>query len=451
MFIDDVDFSNFAFGTANFDGATFNGQASFDKATFERSACFRGVTFKKAVTFKGAKFACPAMFEYDEQRARAEGVRPQETVFKAWADFRDGQFEAGGRFGGARFESRARFGGATFGTVRESADGSFEGARFASARTFGPVLAWGRISLDRASFEGNVRIGISARGVSCARATFLSRSTLEIRFADVFLDDAEFALPSVVGGSAERLKAYDADQPLDDAELEALLRAEAELLGRDPKRVWKPRVRSLSRANVANLTLADSDLTKCRFVGAHNLDRLRFEGVDFARTEGRATRRRMIAEERDRTVPPDRLARTYRALRKGREDNKDEPGAAGFYYGEMQMRRKAASGFEWLVLSLYWALSGYGLRASRAVAALVVTVLVAAALFHGFSGFDPDQSFGKSLLFSAESTSSLFRASDPPQDVELNDEGHVYQMGVRLLGPLFFGLALLALRGRVKR
>ena len=31
----------------------------------------------------------------------------------------------------------------------------------------------------------------------------------------------------------------------------------------------------------------------------------------------------------------------YRALRKGREDVKDEPGAADFYYGEMEMRRLA--------------------------------------------------------------------------------------------------------------
>jgi hypothetical protein len=31
----------------------------------------------------------------------------------------------------------------------------------------------------------------------------------------------------------------------------------------------------------------------------------------------------------------------YRALRKGREDTKDEPEAADFYYGEVEMRRLA--------------------------------------------------------------------------------------------------------------
>jgi hypothetical protein len=34
-----------------------------------------------------------------------------------------------------------------------------------------------------------------------------------------------------------------------------------------------------------------------------------------------------------------RLAALYRELRKGREDAKDEPGAADFYYGECEMRR----------------------------------------------------------------------------------------------------------------
>jgi hypothetical protein len=33
-----------------------------------------------------------------------------------------------------------------------------------------------------------------------------------------------------------------------------------------------------------------------------------------------------------------RIQAVYRDLRKGREDAKDEPGAADFYYGEMEKR-----------------------------------------------------------------------------------------------------------------
>jgi hypothetical protein len=38
-------------------------------------------------------------------------------------------------------------------------------------------------------------------------------------------------------------------------------------------------------------------------------------------------------------LDPGQIAGLYRALRKGREDAKNEPGAADFYYGEMEMCR----------------------------------------------------------------------------------------------------------------
>ena len=67
-------------------------------------------------------------------------------------------------------------------------------------------------------------------------------------------------------------------------------------------------------------------------------------------------RRKMITEElqwreahtrrRDKTtdrefLPAVEIAGIYRDLRKGLEDAKNEPGAADFYYGEMEMRRLA--------------------------------------------------------------------------------------------------------------
>ena len=324
------------------------------------------------------------------------------------------------------------------------------------ARTLGPVVVCGQLLLSRAAFEAPVRIEISARELSCERAHFLSRTTLEVRFADVDLEDSEFGQPSIVAGSLSRFKRDDAGDLLDDSELE-------QLCPRGPT----PRVSSLHRANVENLAVANADLRQCRFSGAYNLDRLRFgEGVEIDRERRRfRTRRLTIDEERQfrdqakkepgqanpETLTADRIARAYRALRKGREDNKNEPGAADFYYGEMEMRRKAASGFERLILIMYWLVSGYGLRASRSVAFLLATVLLFALGFAAFSGFDPDQGYWRSLLFSAESTSGLFRPPRPPSGAELNDEGHIFQMGLRLLGPLFLGLALLALRGRVKR
>jgi hypothetical protein len=75
------------------------------------------------------------------------------------------------------------------------------------------------------------------------------------------------------------------------------------------------------------------------------------------------------------------VAGLYRGLRKGLEDTKNEPAAADFYYGEMEMRRRASHEVERGLLTLYWAVSGYGLRAWRAIAALLVLLAVSAALF----------------------------------------------------------------------
>ena len=65
----------------------------------------------------------------------------------------------------------------------------------------------------------------------------------------------------------------------------------------------------------------------------------------------------------------------------GREDAKDEPGAADFYYGECEMRRHDpdAPRAERLVLWVYWLRSGYALRAWRALATLAVVVVVVLA------------------------------------------------------------------------
>lgn len=214
------------------------------------------------------------------------------------------------------------------------------------------------------------------------------------------------------------------------------------------------------------------------FAGAHNLDRIRLEGdVRFARAPallaGRA--RQAIAEEhalrassrrRFRTrgwnsdacispfhvgsgpLPPAYVATLYRALRKAREDTKDEPGAADFYYGEMEMRRMAspAASAERFLLTLYWLVSGYGLRASRALAALVVLVLAGGLLLDAH-GVPSAWTLGDSLLFSVKSTISLLR----PPEARLTDVGEWIGVALRILGPLLFALVLLSLRGRVKR
>jgi hypothetical protein len=344
------------------------------------------------------------------------------------------------------------------------------------------------VQLDDVSFHEAADIQVCAHRLSLVRTRFPDGARIWTRFAEIDLERAVFGAPSILAASSEF-------QGLDEAELSTRY-------GGDPRRSACPRLLSMRSASVENLTVSGIDLSPCRFLGAHHLDRLRLEaGSSFSLTptHRKVTRRQAIAEEHkwrnshttplaapgwdpERCAVPDDfpeyeleasdIAAIYRDLRKGREDNKDEPGAADFYYGEMEMRRLAGSKSgqtskggrkeerrpprppaiatsdrgEHFILTLYWLISGYGLRSSRALGSLLVTILVFAALLYAW-GFAANESFISSLTFSLESTTSLFRA--PERNLTL--AGEWMQVGLRLFGPLFFGLALLSLRGRVRR
>ena len=379
----------------------------------------------------------------------------------------------------ATFGGRVDLEGATF-----EGDAGFREATFERARSFGPLVVLDSLALEEASFLQTAEIAVSARRLFLVGTSFPAGVGIRVRWADVVLDEAVFGAPSILSGAP----------PFDRLDEESLVQALAgngektwEAVDEDRLRLeqgGRPRVASVRRANVGTLVLSDADLRGCRFVKAHNLDGLWLEGdVEFAHQPDLWwwARRRVLAEEHQwrhthgslraqegwygvHVRPPARFLRgdpevenaldassiagIYRDLRKGREDSKDEPGAADFYYGEMEMRRfdTTKPRAERLIIWLYWLVSGYGLRASRALLALAVTVLVFAVLLYAW-GFPSQRSFLDALTFSAESTTSLFR----PPERELTLAGEWLQIGLRLLGPLFFGLALLSLRGRVKR
>jgi hypothetical protein len=177
---------------------------------------------------------------------------------------------------------------------------------------------------------------------------------------------------------------------------------------------------------------------------------------------------------------PAEIAGVYRALRKGREDNKDEPGAADFYYGEMEMRRhdRTKPRPERFVLFLYRLTSGNALRASRALAWLacilgVATILLAAfgleqpatvpAVQATIAGSPPNQIIRFQAPTAAPATPSfparlgtaalvavegaVFRASEQQPTYV----GRLIQAVLRLAGPILLGLAVFSIRGRVKR
>ncbi|WP_342593517.1 pentapeptide repeat-containing protein [Streptomyces inhibens] len=163
-------------------------------------------------------------------------------------------------------------------------------------------------------------------------------------------------------------------------------------------------------------------------------------------------------------------------------DGKHEPGAADFYYGEMEMRRHADDipRSERGLLAAYWALSGYGLRASRALAwlgaAMLLTIVLLMAV--GLAKNTPKQTatgtvpagggkvtfeidkddpqsptgnrftgkrFEKALNVTLNSV--VFRSSGQ----DLTTAGTYIEMSSRLTEPVLLTLAVLAVRNRVKR
>ena len=112
----------------------------------------------------------------------------------------------------------------------------------------------------------------------------------------------------------------------------------------------------------------------------------------------------------------------------------------------MRRHRADAPRLERLTLTAYWLVSGYGMRAGRALAALLLTIAVLAIPLD-LGGFPADRSYAGAVLYAIESSISLLRAPDD----RLTAGGEVVTIALRILGPLLFGLAALALRSRVKR
>jgi hypothetical protein len=103
------------------------------------------------------------------------------------------------------------------------------------------------------------------------------------------------------------------------------------------------------------------------------------------------------------------------------------------------------------VLFLYWLLSGYALRASRAlvwlfgVLAVATLLLAAQGLEQPAAGWSFPARLGTAALVAVEG--AVFRASEQ----QLTYVGRLIQAALRFAGPILLGLAVLSIRGRVKR
>ncbi|MFC8583645.1 pentapeptide repeat-containing protein [Streptomyces sp. NPDC057217] len=476
---------------ALFVSASFSGEASFVKATFESAAWFVSGTFTGAAFFVKTTFAGDAFIS-----ATFEGDAAfRAATFGGDAWFLEAVFERDANFASAVFERDAGFEAATF-----QRDARFESATFERASTLGPLVCAGQVQLSRAVFAGPVTLLLSARRLECRRTRWSATAELRLRYVTVDFAHAVFEYPLTIAAEASPFALMNGEPMAEQAFTDT---PDATV-----------RIASLRGVDAAHLVLADVDLARCLFTGTVHLDQLKLEGAcSFDTVPSRTawqrwrpvrfTKRRALAEEhhwratQPRAIPgwnvavfnagqvgPAQLAPVYRALRKSYEDSKNEPGAADFYYGEMEMRRRdrdraSTNRAERGLLTGYWLLSGYGLRASRALGWLAAAMLVTIVLLMGFGlpKEDPKQegtgtvpAGGGTVTFEIDKAdpqnptdrfsserfekalnvtlnSVVFRSSGQ----DLTTAGTYIEMASRVTEPILLGLAILAVRNRVKR
>ena len=442
------------------------GAALCEDATFTDPIVLKNVVIAGDATFTDGRFK-----DVTFEAARIGGT----------ADFSGAVFDGTATFTRVEFASAAGFahcvfGTATFSDISAATDLSLRDSSVGSLKLAAADPSGGTLTLSelRATGEVDIRAGFSL--VHCDRAEFSSRASLQLAGSELWLEDSVFEQPATVESwlSVGRAQGLGGGQHR---------RVSGERL---------VRVRSLRGVDAEHLTLSDADLIQCLIYGLRRPEQLRLEGrCEFARTPPRVylrwhwlpwrwTSREVLYEEylwrRDTPLsglgwdspvadeearqgdpeepPPTaaRLAVLYRQLRQGLEDAKNEPGAADLYYGEMEMRRLSTKGRaeRWL-LTVYWLVSGYGLRASRSMLVLGCLILAAAEALQrtGFGHHARHPGFIDCLLYAAGSVLSLDLSGHLP--ATLSDWGQVIRMVLRISGPVLLGLGALAVRGRVKR
>ncbi|WP_192713649.1 pentapeptide repeat-containing protein [Rhodococcus sp. OAS809] len=411
--------ANFTRG-AWFDSATFTQNASFGEATFTQNAWFSGATFTQDAWFTESTFGQDAGFW---KATFVESVSFRKTTFTQNASFSEATFTRDAGFDGATFVQEASFSEAIFArkvsfnsTIARQLNFSEAELNSAELGTFAAET----LRLDNAKFRTRTRFTALCKTLNMEHAQFDEGGHLQIRGASIRFPSAEFLARTIIADPG--------DTPFTDEFFSTAERTRDRELAEDLKahRSTKTSITDLRSANVIDMVLSSINLTNCHFLDAHGIDTLRIDSSCNMRSSKELpkrwplpnSRRKIIVEELNfrnpnhhtqatptpdiaaladtRTLQDDApaaaldIATIYRDLRRGLETSKNEPGAADFYYGEMEMRRRSTDTpwAERFLLWLYWAVSGYGLRALRAFG-MVALVIVGTGVVFSTVGIAP--------------------------------------------------------------
>jgi uncharacterized protein YjbI with pentapeptide repeats len=460
-FVKAFNLSNASFVDADFTGAVFEHGLRLKEVTFAGNSRFDRASssdfFLDSVAFAGK-----AGF----RKLTAGNLSVRDTSFGRYASF-DSLILGSGVFRDVKFDAEARFR-----SIERSAPIAMRSVHFAAAASFQDSTLR-QISFPGCEFHGPLqtkKLRVEEE-LSVATARFMDNRSLDLcADAKVSLREASFAQPLAITVKSPELDATGAcfEQGTDIA-LEPSSRATFStaafggpslITTSDAKDGPPARIDELNGTRVGRLTLRSLDISRCSFAHLHRLDDVLISGrgqlaLALAAVKGIYQREILADELTLRADPTDKrpqrasaIADIYRSMRKAREVSHDYPGAADFYYGEMEMRRAGAdTQAERLILTLYWLFSGYGMRAGRAVASYIVAILLLAIGFQTV-GFAHPLDLWHTVAWTLTASISLTRSTEA---VDLTTLGMYMNVLTRLVGPALIGLAVLALRSHVRR
>jgi uncharacterized protein YjbI with pentapeptide repeats len=440
---EDYDFSGTVFpeGTSDFSRFVFDGNADFTGATFIGEAGFSGAQFSGEANFYDAQFSGERTYfveaQFSGERTYFQGAHfsGKSTSFQGaqfsgeWTIFRVAQF-SGERtyFSEAQFSGeRTSFEGAQF----SGKSTSFEGAQFSGEWTYFSEARFSgeRTSFVEAQFSGErtsfLRAEFSAAETSFLRAQFGSAETSfqEATFAkEVYFSGVTFSEKVIFWGTQ--------GNPVFGPGAWAQF---------DRPRIEKPEQFTFNTVLLHPGWFINADVRKVDFTD------VKWYGMPGG-PEGKIEAEVKALAERGVESPYTLLSQACRRLSANAEENREYPLANEFYYWSMNALRKEGWRSLGAIGTLYWALSGYGVRATRAFLVLVGICAAFAALYMVF-GPPKLEDLGQALVYSL---GAVARLNPEPRPTEPG----VFQFLViveGLLGPLQIALLALAVRRKVMR
>ena len=401
----------------DFGGTVFpEGTADFEGREFDATTEFSGATFLGEAYFPVAKFSgCSTSFS--------------RTQFSGRTSLRGAQFSGWTYFSGARFSGEwTDFSGAKFSGERtdfsEAEFASSGETRFQGSTTFEKMVLFNNAAFkEKVVFEGITEGSVFGPQAQAQFDELEIEKPALLKFNTVVLRPGWFI-------NAPNVRNVD----FTDVEWAGISDKPADFNFKHSIQNLKGRVRAATEAlKQRELRQAWHKLT---------VNALDNEIETLKEREAVGSKYPVLLYTEPHTI----LAQACRRLSAKAEEDREYPRANEFHYWSMDALRKKGGRSLGFIGFFYWALSGYGVRAARALSVLVA-MCAAFALLYMVLGPPKLQDLGQAVVYSL---GAVARLNPEPRPTEPG----LFQLLVTaegILGPLQIALLALAVRRQVLR